>query len=106
MTLRILAPLLAATLLAGGPRPGLAYSDEPYVGAVELVPFQYCPTGSLPAAGQLMPSDSFAALYALLGTRFGGDEASGSFALPDLRDQAPAGTRYCIVIEGDFPARP
>ncbi len=107
MTHRTLALLFAAATLAAGPRAGQAFSDEPYVGAVELVPFSYCPEGSLEAAGQWwLDSRANAGLYALIGTRFGGDTSQGTFLLPDLRDQAPAGMRYCIVVVGAVPARP
>lgn len=106
MTHRILALLLAAALLAGGPRPGFAFSDEPYVGAVELVGFRYCPAGSLPAAGQWLSESDNAGLFALIGRRYGGDASTGTFVLPNLQNQAPAGMLYCIVIEGAFPARP
>jgi microcystin-dependent protein len=106
MTHRILALLLAAILLAGAPRAGVAFSDEPYLGAVELVGYRYCPVGSLVAAGQWLTAKDYAGLFALIGMRYGGDSATGTFALPDLRDQAPAGMLYCIVIEGAFPAQP
>lgn len=106
MTHRILALLLAAAALAGGPRAGQAFSDEPYIGAVELVGFRYCPVGSLPAAGQWLSSSQFPGLFALIGLRYGGDQSTGTFVLPNLQDQAPAGMHYCIVVEGAFPAHP
>ena len=58
----------------------------------------------LPCNGQILSISQNAALFALLGTKFGGD-GSTTFALPDLRDVAPNGLTYSIVIEGVFPNR-
>ncbi|SDU08930.1 phage tail protein [Halopseudomonas salegens] len=57
----------------------------------------------LPANGQLLPISSNTALFALLGTKFGGN-GSTTFALPDLRDAAPDGTTYMICDVGIFPS--
>jgi microcystin-dependent protein len=40
--------------------------------------------------GQLLPIDQFTALFALLGTTYGGNGTT-TFALPDLRGRAPVG---------------
>lgn len=45
------------------------------------------PTGWLPCEGQILPIAQNQALYALLGTQFGGN-GSTTFALPDLRGRA------------------
>ena len=58
----------------------------------------------LPCNGQILSILEYGALYSLLGTKFGGDGRT-TFALPDLRDVAPNGLTYSIVIEGLFPAR-
>jgi hypothetical protein len=60
--------------------------------------------GTALAAGQLLPINQNQALFAVLGTNFGGDGVS-TFALPDLRAQAPNGTGYVICIDGIFPSR-
>jgi microcystin-dependent protein len=56
----------------------------------------------LPCNGQILSISENGALFALLGTKFGGDGRM-TFALPDLRDVAPNGLTYSIVIEGVFP---
>ena len=58
----------------------------------------------LPCNGQILSISQHTALYALLGTKFGGDGRT-TFALPDLRDVAPNGLTYSIVVQGIFPAR-
>ena len=58
----------------------------------------------LPCNGQILSISQYSPLFALLGTKFGGD-GSTTFALPDLRDVAPNGLTYSIVIEGVFPNR-
>ena len=97
-----LAALLFATLLG---RAAAAWDDDNYIGSIELVGFPYCTQHRVPAWGQVMSSDRYAALYYLFGNRFGGDAAQKTFALPDLRGQTPAGMMYCVVIEGTFPTR-
>jgi hypothetical protein len=56
----------------------------------------------LPCNGQILPIAQNSALYALLGTKFGGDGRT-TFALPDLRAVAPNGLTYSILIQGVFP---
>jgi microcystin-dependent protein len=38
----------------------------------------------------------------MIGTKFGQD-GKFTFALPDLREKAPAGLVYCIAVEGELP---
>ena len=57
-----------------------------------------------PAQGQVIPIASNTALFALLGTTFGGDGTT-TFALPDLRGAAPNGLTYSICTIGVFPSR-
>jgi hypothetical protein len=58
----------------------------------------------VPAVGQLLPIQQYTAVFALLGTTYGGDGRT-NFALPDLRGAAPNGLTYTICLEGIFPAR-
>ena len=52
-----------------------------------------------------MPINQNQALFALLGTNFGGDGRT-TFALPDLRGKEPVpSTQYCIALQGIFPSR-
>ena len=57
----------------------------------------------LPANGQLLAISQNQALFAVLGTQYGGDGKT-TFALPDLRDVAPNGLTYSICTEGYFPS--
>lgn len=61
--------------------------SEPYLGEVKLVPYNFAPLGWAFCAGQLMPISQNQALFALLGTNYGGDGQT-TFALPDLRGRA------------------
>jgi Phage Tail Collar Domain len=58
----------------------------------------------LPANGQVLPISQFPALFALLGTQFGGDGTTG-FALPNLNAAAPNGLTYSICINGVSPSK-
>jgi len=62
-------------------------SDQ-YLGEIRLVGFNFAPTGWAICAGQLLPISQNTALFALLGTFYGGDGKT-TFALPDLRGIAP-----------------
>jgi hypothetical protein len=57
-----------------------------------------------PANGQLLSISQNTALFALLGTTYGGNGTS-TFALPDLRAVTPNNMTYSICDEGIFPTR-
>jgi Phage Tail Collar Domain/Collagen triple helix repeat (20 copies) len=57
-----------------------------------------------PANGQLLPISQNTAVFALLGTTYGGNGTT-TFALPDLRSAAPNGLTYSICLQGIFPSR-
>jgi Phage Tail Collar Domain len=60
--------------------------------------------GALPADGRILPIASHMALFALIGTNFGGDGAT-TFGLPDLRSFTPQGLQYSICgTAGFFPS--
>jgi microcystin-dependent protein len=61
---------------------------EPFFGEIRLFGGNYAPRGWLLCDGSLLPVQSFEVLFALLGTRFGGDGIQ-TFALPDLRGRVP-----------------
>lgn len=61
---------------------------EPFLGEIRSFSFTYAPTGWAVCAGQLLPINQNQALFALLGTAFGGDGVS-TFGLPDLRGRTP-----------------
>jgi microcystin-dependent protein len=57
---------------------------EPFLGEIEAFSFSFAPKGWALCAGQLLPINQNQALFALLGTTFGGNGTT-TFALPDLR---------------------
>jgi len=65
--------------------------DEPYLGEIRPISFPYAPKGWAFCNGQLMAINSNQALFALLGTTFGGNGQT-TFGLPDLRSRVPVGT--------------
>ena len=62
-------------------------SDQ-FLAEVRIVGFNFPPTGWAFCNGQVMPISQNTALFALLGTSFGGDGKS-TFALPNLQGSAP-----------------
>lgn len=63
-------------------------STEPFLGEIAIVSFGFAPNGWAECNGQLLPIDQNQALFALLGTAYGGNGAT-TFALPDFRGRAP-----------------
>lgn len=60
----------------------------PFLGEIRLAGFNFAPQGWAPCDGSLLAISQFDALFALIGTTYGGD-GQGTFALPDLRGQVP-----------------
>jgi microcystin-dependent protein len=61
---------------------------EPFVGEIRMVGFTFAPRGWAFCAGQLMSISQNEALFALLGTTYGGDGIV-TFGLPDMRGRVP-----------------
>ena len=61
---------------------------DQFLAEIRLFPFNFPPTGWAFCNGQLLPISQNTALFALLGTFYGGDGKS-TFALPNLLDSAP-----------------
>lgn len=59
-----------------------------YIGTILMVGFNFAPQGWALCNGQLMPIQQYNALFALLGTSFGGDGIR-TFGLPDLQGRVP-----------------
>lgn len=74
-------------------------SNEPYVGEIIMIAGTYAPRGYALCQGQLLPISQNAALYALLGTQYGGDGRT-TFALPNLSGNTPLHTG------GGYQSRP
>ncbi|HEY0075657.1 MAG TPA: tail fiber protein, partial [Abditibacteriaceae bacterium] len=60
---------------------------DPFVAEIRIFPFTFAPKGWAFCNGQLIPISQNTALFALLGTTYGGDGKS-TFALPDLMGSA------------------
>ncbi|MBL4692874.1 MAG: tail fiber protein, partial [Magnetovibrio sp.] len=64
-----------------------ACGPDPYLGTICLTAGSYCPRGYAPADGQLMAISQYTALFAYIGSVYGGDGRT-SFAVPDLRGRS------------------
>jgi microcystin-dependent protein len=62
--------------------------SEPFIGELRIVSFNFPPRGWARCDGQLLPINQNQALFALLGTTYGGD-GQVNFGLPDLRGRMP-----------------
>ncbi len=62
--------------------------SNPFVAEIRIFPFNFAPTGWAFCDGQLMPISQNTALFALLGTVYGGDGKS-TFALPNMQGNVP-----------------
>lgn len=71
--------------------------SEPFLGEIRAMSFNFAPKGWAQCNGQLLPIAPNQALFALLGTTYGGD-GRVNFALPDLRGRVP--------IDTDFASQP
>jgi microcystin-dependent protein len=61
---------------------------EPFLSEIRLMSFNFAPKGWALCNGQLLPINQNQALFALLGTTYGGNGQT-NFALPDLRGRVP-----------------
>ncbi len=79
---------------------------DPFLGQISLFPYNFAPQGWAFCEGQLLQIEQNQALFALIGTTFGGDGVR-NFALPDLKGKAHAPNLHlCMAMEGVFPSRP
>jgi hypothetical protein len=115
--------LLAAAPTAAFASPALATAEplpssslvggDEYIGIVKLMAGTVVPAGWLACEGQLLPVAEHPALFAIVGTTYGGD-GRRTFALPDLRESATAGTgptadapmraQHCAIKVANAPA--
>lgn len=93
---------------------------DPFVAEIRILASNFAPVGWAFCDGQLLPLSQNMALFALLGTAYGGD-GMDTFALPDLRERAPmhpgqgpglslydlgqtGGSETVTLIESEIPA--
>lgn len=74
---------------------------EQYIGEVRMAGFNFAPQGWARCEGQLMSIAQNDALFAILGTTYGGDGIN-TFALPDLRGRVPThvDTNFPLGLKG------
>lgn len=65
-------------------------STEPFIGEVKVFGFSFSPRGYDYCAGQTYSIAEYSALFALIGTTYGGDGIQ-TFKLPDLQGRIPIG---------------
>jgi microcystin-dependent protein len=87
---RIAIALSCAIAAALGSTPAVA-GLSPFLGQIGWVPYtRGAPQGWMPCDGRLLDIPSYDALFALLGTTYGGD-GQDTFALPDVRGRVVIG---------------
>lgn len=62
--------------------------SNPFLAEIRIFPFNFAPKGWAFCDGQILPLSQNTALFALLGTTYGGNGTS-NFALPNLQGSAP-----------------
>jgi len=62
--------------------------SEPFLSEIKIVSFNFAPKGWALCNGQLLPINQNQALFALLGTTYGGNGQT-TFALPNLQGRVP-----------------
>lgn len=62
--------------------------SDPFLSEIKLVAFNFAPRGWALCNGQLLPINQNQALFALLGTAYGGNGLT-TFALPNLQSRVP-----------------
>lgn len=70
--------------------PVAGSAQDRYLGSISLVPWSFAQKGTASCNGQLLSIQQNQALFALLGTTYGGD-GRVTFALPDLRGRFAIG---------------
>lgn len=85
--LLLLVVVLTIAMIASVP----ASAQEPFLGEIRYVAFNFAPQGWVQCNGQILPINQYQALFSLLGTYFGGDGVQ-TFALPDMRGRVPVAT--------------
>ncbi len=77
---------------------------EPFIGEIKIVGFNFAPKGWAQCNGSLLPISQNQALFAVLGTVYGGDGRT-TFGLPDFRGCIPVhvGSGFVLGQKGGAP---
>ncbi len=86
----VIGSVLASVPFMIATSPAQACTTEAYLGSVCMTAGNYCPKGTVEAAGQLVAIAENQALFAVMGTAYGGDGRT-NFGMPDLRGRTPVG---------------
>jgi microcystin-dependent protein len=75
--------------------------SDPFLAEIRIMGFGYAPRGWAQCNGQILPINQNQALFALLGTNFGGNGQT-TFGLPDVRGRVPihAGPDHALSERG------
>lgn len=89
---------------------------EPFLSEIRVMSFEFAPKGWALCNGQLLPINQNQALFALLGTNYGGDGRT-TFGLPNLQGRVPVhlgpsnsvlgmagGSETVTLTQGQMPA--
>ena len=66
--------------------------SDPFVGEIKMFAGNFAPRNFAFCTGQIMKAQQNQALFAILGTTYGGDLKQFTFALPDFSGRMPVGT--------------
>lgn len=86
MTVRLILAVAIFIALAGG----RALAQDPILGEIDLVPYNFAMRGFADCSGQILSIATNTALFSILGTTYGGNGTT-TFALPNLNDRIPIG---------------
>lgn len=79
---------------------------EYILGQITLFAFNFAPRGWMSCEGQTLQIVQNQALYSLIGNTYGGSQAQGTFALPNLTGASPIpNMKYYIATGGLYPGR-
>ncbi|HEX7437272.1 MAG TPA: tail fiber protein [Caldimonas sp.] len=81
---RLACAAVAALSLGAMHGTASAQASDPFIGQIMCAGFNFAPRGWAELNGQLLPIASNTAMFALLGTQYGGNGVT-TFALPDMR---------------------
>lgn len=105
------------TVFTGAGSMTRAEAHDYYIGEIFFMATNYCPRYSMTSLGQQLPISMNTALFALLGTTYGGNGTT-SFALPSHQFSGVQPREYyvgyssdrlvqaCVATQGIFPPRP
>ena len=75
------------------------------IGTITLFPYNYTPMGWALCNGQILSIAQYSAVFALVGTTYGGDGQT-TFGIPNMQGLEPIpGMNYFFCLEGVFPQR-